>query len=109
MITLTDILHKVQATVGPDIAANQLNALFRHYVSITDEPEETEARYHKQHGSGTSLYFPLESYEHGIGLVKEIYEQTTGDYPKELNSRSAPGKHDKLYLFLYLQPIAELD
>jgi hypothetical protein len=109
MITLTDILHKVQATVGPDIPANQLNALFRHYVSITDEPEETEAHYHKKYGSGTSLYFPLESYGHGVELVKEIYQQTTGEYPKTLDKPNAPKKHDKLYLFLYLQPIEEFD
>ncbi|RYD57666.1 MAG: hypothetical protein EOP56_07780 [Sphingobacteriales bacterium] len=105
MITLTDVLHKIQATVGPDIPANHLNALYRHYASITDQLEETEAYYHKKYGSGTSLYFPLASYEHGIDLIREVYIQTSGTHPKELDTRKAPAQHEKLYLFLYLQPM----
>lgn len=104
MITLNDILHKIQASVAPDISQDRLNMPYRFYISITDDLEETEEYYLDKYGKGTPFSFPLDSYEHGVQLANEIYAYTTGIAPAPAE-RKAPAFEKKIYLFLYLMPI----
>jgi hypothetical protein len=105
MVTITDVLHKVQATVGPDIPANQINALYRFYPCITSDIEGTESRYLDKYGKGIPVCFPLASYGHGIELVKALHHHNTGKIPEGLDSKVPLEDHGKLYLFLYLVPV----
>jgi hypothetical protein len=109
MITFTDILHKVQERVGPEIPANQINALYRYYPCITSEIEETEARYLDKYEKGIPVCFHLESYGHGVELLKALHQHYTGRIPEGLDRKLPLEDHGKLYLFLYLQEIKDID
>jgi len=111
MVALLDILHKIsfgswdtEAAYGNTSHIELLQKqLFSLRFIITTNIEAAEERYYQSYGHGETYYFPLDDYEQGKSLIRQLYQYLRLDEPKKFSDPEILTVGKKMFLFLFIQ------